>query len=183
MAETAAWADAGGGLFVDAEAPNRLLIAVRQAGMPDATDDTVVVTTPDGARHRSSGYKSIDLTEYAVPTDARTANLAFKAVFTKGVNEGAVSVYAFVRRHGSTSCQGYGPGNENYPTDHYDIPGMVVQTVGNLPRDGDRTWSPSYNVPLENGKFDFSWGYRRVEGVYPQGDALGILVFLNGWSR
>lgn len=179
------WSDASSAAYVDSDAPNRQLLIVRQAGMPDGSDNTRVVTTPDGAKHHSSGYQVVDVTvpPFNVPADAKTVTLSFKGVLTKGLREGQASVYAFVRRHGSTCCQGVGPGNEDYPTDHYDIPGMVTHVVSNLPRDGDRSCCATYDVPLVDGKFEFSWGYIRVEGVYPDGDTVGVAVFLNGWTR
>lgn len=184
-ATSSSWRDAGSYHAIDSEGPNRVTLLIRQAGMPDGSDDTRIVTTPDGSQHHVSGYVAIDVTgsQFNVPADAKSVDIALKAVITKGVNEGNANVYAFVRRFGSAECQGVGAGNANFPTDHFDIPCMVVHAVSNLPRDGQRSCCATYRVPLDSGKFEFSWGYRRVEGEYPQGDALGIAVYLNGWTR
>lgn len=172
------WLDAGT-VHVDPEGPHRTLVLVREAGVAyDHVDDTTVSVHG----RRSSGYRPVDLKPFGVPTDAKTALLSFKAIFTKGLNEGTVSAYAFARRVGSTECQGL-PGYENFPVDHYTDACMVIQTAGNLARDGDRTWAANYAVPLDDGRFEFSWGYLRVPGPYPEGDAVGVAVYLNGWSR
>ena len=175
--------------YYDPIAPNRNLVFSAQVGTPsDRNTQTTLVATPDGLRAHVSGWRTIDLKPYGVPADARFAVLAFKALFTKGAHSYTLSVYAYARKPGAACCVGP-PGFENYPTDSHTDGGQVVQTVSEHGRDADRTWSPGYTVPLVNGTFELSWGYRRYaredgyEPPWPEGDAVGVNAFLNGWGR
>src|SRR5712691_1360825 len=173
------WSASGYGIHSDARAPGRLVPISLEAGTVHPEAPTQVVVPPGGPPTHASGWMTVDLTAWGVPPTAKAAFLSFKGVITKGSQDGTVVVYDFARAPGSTCCQGP-PGHENYPTDWNAGPGLVLQVAKQLARDTVRSWTTAI-VPLVNGKFEFAWGYRRVEGDWPFGDAVGTEVHVIGW--
>jgi hypothetical protein len=158
--------------------PNVTLVAVDTASTDDGT--TIIVPDDGNAPRHVARYRTLDLTPYGVPTDATGVVLAFKAVLTKGLNDGTAAVFAHVRPPGSNCCLG-GPDAPNFPADGAwwgtRVQGLVAQSVAQLPRDAQRNWSYAI-VPSTNGRVEYSWGYTRVEG-----DSAAIAVYLNGWTK
>ena len=84
----------------------------------------------------------------------------------------------------STCCLGP-PGYEDYPVDFQLASGSqtesVLQTIAQLPADGRREWA-TVDVRLRDGKFEYAWGYRRVEGDWPTGDGVAFEMFANAYG-
>jgi len=168
------------GIHYDLQAPNRLILFSRGAGTAASYDDTTLIYPNNGAPPtHASGWEAIDVTGFGVPVTAKAVYLSFLAATTKGLNDGTATVFGFVRAPGAVCCDGP-PNYPNYPIDWNAEDGFVSQTANQLARDANRTWSQA-TVPLVNGKFEFAWGYRKIEGNYPDGDAVGIAVYINGW--
>ncbi len=179
------WTDAVTEWHFDADAPNRLMILIRQLGTTtDTVDDTRMVTFTNSngvvIETHSSAWEMFNLSSY-LPVDAKIARLSFKAVITRQDEPGLATVYGFARASGSTCCFGP-PGFENSPVDFsfpgsLDHPAIAVQAVAVAVDSGVRQFG-SVDVPLRKASFDFAWGYRRM----PK-DAVAIGVYLNGWGR
>lgn len=174
-----------------APAPGADFIIKREIGASDATkDDTRVVTLTDENGDRittnSSPWETFDAAQFGVPARARAVQLEFKAVIT-GIADSETTVYAFVKTYRSTLCQGP-RGFKNYPVD--------FAWTGEAGGGGEKCWAiqgsidglngvrelNTVDVPLTDGKFEFAWGYRKPPGPWPQGSALGLGVWLNGWG-
>jgi hypothetical protein len=179
------WSEPAHGIVFDTKAPHHVRVLVRQVGTGTYLDydDTTQFKLTNGVVEHASGWKTIDLTTFGVPTDAKAAILTFKAVLSKGPYQATTAVYAFARAPGADCCEGVSPW-QAYPID-YDmaqnggagVEGMVAQASGFKMYDTAREWAPSTIVPLVDGRFQFAWGYQRY---YPS-DALGIGVYLDGW--
>lgn len=173
-------------------APGADYIIKRQLGTTtDTPDDTIPVTLTDQNGNvihtNSSPWTPIDVTQFGVPVDATVVQLSFKAIITAVDGDGP-AVYAFVKSDGANICPGP-PGFENYPVDY---------TWDGEPGDGgEKCWAvhaaidgtngvrefDTVDVPVVNGKFDFSWGYRKKPGQWPKGSAVAIGVWLDGWAN
>lgn len=174
-----------------APAPGADYIIKREIGANDATtDDTRLVTLTDENGDQistnSSPWETIKAAQFGVPGRARAVQLEFKAVVT-GIADSESTVYAFVKTYRSSLCQGP-PGFKNYPVD--------FAWTGEVGDGGEKCWAihgsidgqnglrelNTVDVPLTDGKFEFAWGYRKPPGPWPQGSALGLGVWLNGWA-
>lgn len=172
--------------------PHTELVLRRQIGAPHSTrDDTRQITFVDVNHNtqttNSSTWERVHL---AVPAGAKVARLTLHSIITRGSRPGSTVVYAFARRPGATCCSGP-PANPNRPVD-FQLQGtttknprlapMVTQISATGPN-GTLRDNVTVDVPIRDGVVEFAWGYRRILGDYPTGDALGVLVFLDGWAR
>ena len=172
--------------------PNRLELADKQVGIAASAafyvDNTKLVTYKDIFGNtevtHSSPWTVIDTTGIGIPRTAKAVRLSLKGIITKGRSDGLATVYIMVRPYGSRCCPGP-PGFETYPVDHQLAGGWqtesVLQTVMQHNTDGRREWV-SVDVPLRQGKFEYAWGYRRVEGDWPEGDGVAFEMFANGYG-
>jgi hypothetical protein len=169
----------------DTEAPNKVKVLQRTAGVAGAsTDDTVPVVIPGGPPLTSSGYQTVDLTPYGVPADAEYAQIGVKAVITKGSSDGTDNLYVFLRTPGANCC--LGPvGYDNYPVawgTARTVRGLAEEASVWLAKDSVREFNNSV-VALRNGRFQFAWGYQRNMGDWPDGDSVAIVLYVNGYAN
>jgi hypothetical protein len=168
--------------------PNRLELEDRQVGVGNYVDDTKLITFKDinGTTEttHSSRWTVVDVTKVGIPKSAKAVRLSLKGIITKGQSDGLATVYVMVRPYGSNCCQGP-PGYADYPVDFQLYQGWqvesVLQTVLQHAVDGRREWV-TVDVPLRQGKFEFAWGYRRVDGEWPAGDGVAFEMFANGYG-
>jgi hypothetical protein len=172
--------------------PNQLGLVDKQVGIASSAsqyvDDTKLVTYADINGNTettdSSAWTVMDVTKVGVPRTAKAIRLGLKGIITKGQSEGLAVVYVMIRPYDSTCCQGP-PGFRNYPVDIQMADGRqvetVLETVLQHPADGRRDWA-SVDVSLRNGKFEYAWGYRRVDGDWPAGDGVAFEMFANGYG-
>ena len=166
-------------VHVDQRASARILVEHRAAGV-EANDNTILISPGgDTPPTHASGWRAIDVTPFGVPQSAKAVLLSFKALITKGTSDGTAVVFAFARAPGADCCHGPA-GFAAYPIDWNQKGGMVAQAVVQLASDSNRTWTQGV-VPLQNGTFEFAWGYRKVDGEWPAGDAVGTEVYVSGW--
>jgi hypothetical protein len=183
FAAVVSWGAPAGVYVGDAQAANRVPVYEGQAGTGAGDFDyTKPLTAPNGDVYQVMPYKLLAL---PIPADAKYAVLGVKAIITKSSEQNQTTeVFAFARAPGSVCCEGI-PGALSQPIDagfgQY-VEGMIQQAVAQLPGDGQRSWS-QVTVPVVNGAVEFSWGYRKVAGVWPEGDAVAIDVFVNGFYR
>lgn len=179
------WSPSTGTFAASVNGPDVELVAVRGTGGSGYVDDTAAFATADGQTQHSSGWETVNVADYGMPADASAVEISVKGIITKGQTNASATVYMFVRAAGSACCLGP-PGHEGYPVDaNYGNPvrGLVLQTVAQLPADGRREID-TVTVAVADGKFEWSWGYRRADiGAWPVGDALAINVYLNGYYR
>lgn len=176
-----------------ATAPHTTFVALRQVGSPYSTpDDTKPVRLVDGLGNpestRTAPWKLIKV---PVPAQAKVARISIRAAITRGRQDGDAVVYAFARTPGATCCAGP-PGYPQQPVD-YSLKGqaldgsdnkrppMVVQADATGPGGSYRGWS-TFDIPLRHGRFALAWGYRKASPDWPQGDAVGLLVYVDGWA-
>lgn len=185
---SAAWGPGITAWHLPALGPNRVELTERQVGVGNYVDDTKVVTYTDVNGNtettHSSRWTVMDVTRFGIPKSAKAIRLSLKGIITKGQSDGLATVYVMVRPYGSTCCQGP-PGFRRYPVD-FQLQGApqvesALQTVEQQAVNGLREWS-TVDVPLKAGKFEWAWGYRRVEGAWPSGDGVAFEMFVNGYG-
>lgn len=181
---TFSWGQSSAGYVNDSQAANRQanLVFRGQTGTTTDSDLTTAFNEPNGNTYHIQQYTTLDLTQFGVPATAKYATFGIKAIITKGDQTGVADVFAFMRAPGSTCCQGL-PSAPNYPIDSgfgQVVEGMAQQAVSYYPHDGQRSWS-QITEPIVNGQVEFSWGYTKVAGQFPTGDALAIDVYLDGY--
>jgi hypothetical protein len=164
-------------------------IISEQAGVTGWVDPTLPVDTGGGAPPTQiAPYRTINLAGAGIPSTAKAVQLAVKTIITKGPVDFGASVFVFARRYGSTCCAGP-PGYQQQPIDWnvtrpdgtvHPVEGMVGQAVAQLARDTVRQWT-TVVVPVSQGRFQYSWGYRKAPGMWPDGDAVGVGVMVTGW--
>jgi hypothetical protein len=172
--------------------PNRLELVDKQVGVAASAaqylDNTRVVTYHDVFGNtqitHSSPWTVVDVARVGIPRTAKAVRLSLKGIITKGASDGLATVYVMIRPYGSTCCAGP-PGFRNYPVDYQLSHGWqvesVLQTVLQHGDDGRREWV-TVDVPLRAGRFEYAWGYRRVEGDWPKGDGVAFEMFANGYG-
>jgi hypothetical protein len=176
-----------------AAGPNRLELVDKQVGIAQSAsqyvDNTRVVTYKDifgnAETTHSSRWTVVNATSIGVPPNAKALRLSLKGIITKGGANGLATVYVMLRPYESTCCPGP-PGFEGYPVDHQLASGWqtetVIQTLAQTASDGKREWA-TVDVPLRDGKFEYAWGYRRIEGDWPAGDGVAFEMFANAYGR
>jgi hypothetical protein len=168
--------------------PNRIQLVDKQVGVGNYVDDTKVITYTDingkTETTNSSPWTVVDVTKAGVPAKAKAIRLTLKGIITKGQSDGLATVYVMTRPFGSNCCQGP-PGFRHYPVDIQLAEGRqvesVLQSLAQRATDGRRDWV-TVDVPLNHGKFEFAWGYRRVGGAWPVGDGVAFEMFANGYG-
>lgn len=190
MADRAApvWGSAITAWHLPVNGPNRIELTERQVGVGSYVDDTKLITYLDvngnTEQTHSSKWAVMNVASVGIPKSAKAVRLSLKGIITKGQSDGLATVYVMVRPYRSTCCRG--PlGFRDYPVDfqlrHAPQVESALQTVLQRAVDGRRDWA-TVDVPLRNGRFEWAWGYRRVDGAWPAGDGVAFEMFVNGYG-